>query len=137
YTLHEVQDGAWTIAVSRPEDGHPSWSSPHPTTYYPGTPNANAAKFVIMKRAGLVQNIDFVVPKPLTVVKVKGTVLNADGTPPTKASVGVDSKSRNRSAVLLVDDTGAFSFDEIEGYEVTLHACKPDDWRACTRMTVK
>jgi hypothetical protein len=137
YTLHEVEAGDWLVLVSPSEEGLPSTHSPHPTTYYPGTPDAKQAKRVSIKRAGVAQNIDFVVPPPLTVVTFHGDVVAADGKRAPKASIGVSPKGVNRSSANIADDNGSFTMDELAGLEIVVRACSDDDRRKCVEVTTK
>jgi hypothetical protein len=137
FTLNEVDEGTWLVVVSPETEGGPSWHSPHPTTYYPGTPTSKQATAIAMKRAGRVQNIDFVVPAPHAVVTVHGDVRFADGTPVPKARLLTKPKGPNRSAGHIADANGAFEVREIAGLELAVTACHPDDYDTCSEVTVK
>lgn len=136
YTLHEVQAGQWSVVVSSPDDGYPSPVSPHPTTFYPGTPDAKQAKAIAIKRAGLVKGIDFVVPAPMPVVTITGDVKRADGSAAVKAWITVTPKGGNRSTGGSTDDRGALSVQELVG-DVVVRACQFDDNKNCIEVPVK
>lgn len=137
YTLHEVQAGNWNVIVSSPDEGYPSPTSPHPTTFYPGTPDKKQAKGISIKRAGLVQNIDFVVPQPATVVTITGDITRADGKPAAKAWVNVIPKGANRSTGGAADDKGVMAVQELAGLEVVVRACSAEDMKKCAEVTAK
>ncbi len=65
YEVHGVQAGKHLVAVNPPDHDGPDPSSPIPTTYYPGVASASAARQISLRRSGLVENINFALPKPL------------------------------------------------------------------------
>ncbi|MFN0246939.1 MAG: hypothetical protein ACKV2T_08515 [Kofleriaceae bacterium] len=137
FTLNEVGEGTWLVVVSPETEGGPSWHTPHPTTYYPGTPTAKKATPVAMKKGGLVPDIDFVVPAPHAVVSLHGDVKYANGTPVPNARILTKPKGPNRSASTIAGAKGAFEVREIAGLELALTACHPDDYRTCSEVTIK
>ena len=130
YELHGVQAGKHRVAVNPPDYDGPDPNSPIPTTYYPGVASAAAARQIAMPRSGLVENINFALPKPLPIYTISGVVKQKgkQGQPVSGARVwlGTELPSRNmRLTNVDTDSSGSFSFREIRGAKIMLQACPP------------
>jgi hypothetical protein len=130
YEFHGVQAGKQLVAVNPPDYGGPDPRSPIPTTYYPGVASAAAAKRIAMPRSGLVENINFALPKPLPIYTVSGVVKQKgkQGQPVSGARVwlGTELPSRDRRLTNVDTDTlGHFAFREIRGAKIMLQVCPP------------
>lgn len=123
YLIHEVPAGTFLVGVSLPDYGGTSPQSPHPTTYYPGTPSLAKAKALAIKQAGLVGSIDFKVPAPTKVVTLSGTVRGKSGAPLPGVGVTIIPAGRNRSTGGSTDAKGSYSMQELAGEDVVIRAC--------------
>ncbi len=128
YEIDGVQAGEYLVAVNHLNEGGPDARSPIPTTYYPGVPTEAAAKRVRMVRSGLVEKIDFKLPKPLPVYTVTG-VLKQNGTPMSGVHVKINTElgpRYGRGAGAYTDARGGFTFQDIAGAKLSLEVCRPD-----------
>jgi hypothetical protein len=128
YEIEGVQAGRYLVVVNHPNEGGPHAGSPIPTTFYPGVATEAAAKPVAMTRSGLVEDIDFKLPRPLPVYTVTG-VLKQQGKPMPAVYVKLDTELGNKYGRGTIDQTdarGRFTFKDIAGAKLTLEVCRPD-----------
>jgi Carboxypeptidase regulatory-like domain len=123
YVIHEVTAGSYRVGISVADDGGPSPSSPYPTTYAPGTSSPKAAKRLKMKRAGVISNVDLVVPAALPVYTIRGAVRSSAGSPLGATMVSVGPVSGERSTGASSDAAGQYEVKELGGVPIVIRAC--------------
>lgn len=131
YLIHEVPAGAFYVGVSLPSFGGMSPTTPYAPTWFPGVADVKTAKTVKLERAGLVSGVDFVLPAPMVVSKIRGTVKRKDGTIPQGVYVTVTPAGGLRSTSGPSDAKGEYSFDELSGLDVTIKACVFEPKQTC------
>lgn len=121
YEIPVVPEGNYRVAVSVPFD--PSF--PVPSTYYPGVPTRAQARTVTMPRGGLVEHIDFALPAPERLFTLTGVVARARKLPsyPNAVVNIVNTGARRTSKDSALGDDAKFSFREVAGAVLEVHAC--------------
>ena len=107
--------GRYTVSVNYMTA--PDAEAPYPTTFAPGVTDIQKAQIVTIQAGTKLDPITIRVPRVLSPLTVRGTVVFADGSPAKKADVGLLDAVAKHTCVTKCFDADSNGGFELTGYE--------------------
>ena len=119
YFIAGIPPGNYYLGVNI--DSAPKKEHPYPSTYYPNTPDIKRATQIAFGIGPSAYEFDLRLPGKLSLVKIEGRIVNADGTPPQPQDhpqvrfKKPDLSGQIEEESIVVDADGRFEFELCEG----------------------
>jgi hypothetical protein len=109
-----------------------------PRAFYPGVIESSAADTVTVAVGEHPRLRDFILPESIKLVTVKGSVVDVEGRPVAKVSMGVMDDSEGPNVIgtgLMTGDDGSFTFSLVDSVRYEIIATQPAGTDVRTRET--